>query len=76
MQFLFTIYLRQTPKGFTASNSFWRRITRHAKDHARNSFGLLPQGYCVQKPLNLEIRHLVFYLHCYSSMFLVLSYNR
>ena len=36
------------------------------KELARNSFGLLPQGYCDPKnPSILKRRHLVFYPYCY-----------
>jgi len=29
-------------------------LSCHLTRHARNSYRLLPQGYCEQKPLNLE----------------------
>ena len=42
------MFLRQKSKGVT------RMLYACSKPHTRNSFGLLPQGYCVTKNLNLE----------------------
>ena len=32
-----------------------RRVELQESKNARNSFGLLPQGYCQRNPLNLEM---------------------
>ena len=54
-QDLGVFFVHNNPKAKT------KRIYAHARErarfmpHARNSFGLLSQGYCEQKTLNLEL---------------------